>query len=357
MFEQRIAPCATLAERGGGAEGPVMRDRLCPVAALLLLFASGCASVSGGLPLPSCSGEWCGFDRPEDIADIPSSSLIAVAGHGGLTLVDTATGLRRAVTRSDGAEACGEGEPGGIALRREGTEVEVARIVRGSRPAIEVVRFDPGSDRPEARPLTCIPVPADYFLNDLAFMDADAIVATHMFDTSAESAERERRLREGIATGHLVVWQRDRGWRERPSLPGVFLNGVDIDPDGSIVVADTYGRNVRLVANDGTVRNQALPMQPDNVTAIGGHRALVAGGTGKPRQSTRNCAALGAEGCAFPAAVLLVDFDAGTIRPLVRSAGRETQGFSVAVAKSDRLWIGSAFSDRLVVARDGDVLP
>lgn len=340
---------------------PLRQGAVFPVRALLACIAAlllaGCAAVPGGCALGPCTGEWCGFDRPEDIADTGGTPFLVVAEHSGLVVIDSRTGSRADVARDASAQACGEGKAGGIGLRRREDGIDVARVVRGASSAIEIAHVANFSS-PVAEQVACIPVPERYFLNDVAFAADGSLLATHMFDTSAERSVREERLARQIASGFLLRWSADTGWHAMPDTDGVFLNGVDVDANSGVTyLSDTYGRTLRRFAPDGEVQEIALDMQPDNVTAIDDQRAIVAGGTGVPRASTRNCETLDEKGCAFPSAAMLVDFETGSVTPLVVSDGRETQGFSVAVRKAGRIWLGSAFSDRLVVAAPGAMLP
>lgn len=313
----------------------------------------------GGVALGPCRGALCGFDGPEDIAVLAGSRWLVVSGQGrgqgdtGLVAIDTRGGRRIAFARPTGVQAeeagCLSGRAGGIGVRREGKGYRLLRIVHGAHDTIERWRLAVDRHGVTAQRLGCLAVPPALYLNDLAPLPEGSLVATHMFDRALDRAALEALLARGAPTGEVMRWTPTGGWAPVPGAAGSFPNGVDASADGGVLVyAETYGRRVTRLAPDGRgAVHVALAMQPDNVTLLSDHEAIVTGGTGAPMASTRNCAGLGPAGCAFPSSAVLVDFRARSWRPLVRSAGLTSPGFSVTVRAGGAWWLGTAFGDRL----------
>lgn len=337
-------------------------------------------SISGtdaAQPVGPCqSFQICRFSNPEDLADLASTSWIIVSqqsteNDSGLAAYDTMTGVVLPLHAADaptspyldGDPACHrvQRQPnGGLDIERAGDEWRLAVVSRGDNFRIEYFRIVFEGETPTLRWSGCVAVPRQYMLNDVA-LTQDGLVASHMFDPKATRAQREAMFLNGAPTGFIVRWTRADGWTQISDTDGTFPNGVVAAPGGAwIAFAETYGRAVNRIAPDGSGRRRIrLPMQPDNVTLAGGDSVIVAGGTGEPIVSTRDCATLRKAqlGCGFPAAAIEVNLRTGETRRLATSDGTSVPGISVALRKDGVLYLGTAYGDRITRVRPPVHLP
>lgn len=340
------------------------------VAAALLAMATVAAdtpSGSGGSTGPCSDPSLCGFADPEDLADLAGSRWILVSqeaapGESGLAAIDTRTG--RVVRYPAFGPACLVGaRGGGIGIRRDGAGYRLVRVLHGRAgadaspgvDAVQIYRVTIAAGAPRIAAVGCVTAPASYFLNDAVPLPDGGFAATHMFDRAVARSLREADFLAQRPTGNVVRWSPGTGWRRLAGGEGSFPNGIEASSNGRwIVFAETYGRRVNRISSDGGQRSSvALDMQPDNVTALSGSRFVVAGGTGAPLVSTRGCPALRRPGCGFPAMAVTVDIARGRVTPIAINAGARTPGFSVGLVKSKRLYLGTAFGDRITLVRVG----
>lgn len=338
--------------------------------AWLVLTATG--SAANGVPAdpglarpagPCAENQVCRFDEPEDLADLVGTDWLIVseaAGQrrSGLAAFNTASGRIERFGSLAGVAPCrADARGGGIGMRREGRGYRLLRILHagaaGEPDAVETYRVTIVSGTPHLVRTACIPAPAAYFLNDIAPLADGGFAATHMFNRTVPRAAREVAFLARRPTGFVVRWSPVGGWRRLPGTDGTFPNGIDASADGRwLAFAETYGRAINRIRPDGSGRIRLpLAMQPDNVTALPGGRFLVAGGTGAPLTSTRRCPELRRLGCAFPALAARIDFAHLRVAPIVVSRGERTPGFSVAVVKDGRVYLGTAFGDRVTTVR------
>jgi hypothetical protein len=103
---------------------------------------------------------------------------------------------------------------------------------------------------------------------------------------------------------------------------------------------------VLLIARDGRTRQVPLALQPDNITRAPGGGFVVAGHTGIPVTGVDPCRAVSRLPCGFPFAVARID-TSGRARLLFAHDGQRIPGASVALLRERRLYLGSAFGDRV----------
>lgn len=357
-------------DRRAGAANERLGVAIAALATALLMIAAAPADPTSGMAGsagPCSEAELCGFADPEDLADLAGSRWMLVSqeaaqGESGLVALDARTG--RAVRYPAFAAACLAGaRGGGIGIRREGAGYRLVRVLHGAAgadaspgiDAVQIYRVTIGAGAPRIEVVGCVTAPASYFLNDAVPLPDGGFAATHMFDRAVARPLREADFLAQRPTGTVVRWSPGAGWRRLAGGEGSFPNGIEASPDGRwIVFAETYGRRVNRLASDGGRRTSvALDMQPDNVTALSGSRFVVAGGTGAPLVSTRGCPALRRPGCGFPAMAVTVDVARGRVIPIAISAGARTPGFSVGLVKSTRLFLGTAFGDRITAVHLG----
>lgn len=302
---------------------------------------------------PCVAGQVCRFEDPEDIADLKGTPWLVVSQGPGLAGFDTATQAVQPI--AIGGMPCLPGSHGGgIGVRRERGGYRLVRILHGaSGDAVETLRVTLRRAGLQASRTGCAAAPSPYFLNDIAPLPDGGFAATHMFDRAVPRTTLETAFLSGMPTGYVVRWSPATGWRALPGTEGTFPNGLDVSPDGKwIAFAEIYGHALNRVRLDGSGRTRIrLAMQPDNVTALGGARFLVVGGTGTPMTSTKRCPELKRPGCGFPARAVVVNFARGNVTTLVESGGASTPGFSVGVRKHGQIYLGTAFGDRITVVQ------
>jgi sugar lactone lactonase YvrE len=317
---------------------------------------------------PCTAQQVCTFADPEDLADLVGTPWLMVSegpvgGSSGLSAFNTKTGTIIRFSANDIGPSClAEARGGGIGVRREAGGYRLVRILHAPRTgaglnadAVETFRITLDGHAPRLERTACVAAPSPYFLNDIAAMSDGGFAATHMFDPAIPRDQREAAFLAGIPTGYLVRWTPVTGWTRIPHSEGSFLNGLDVSRDGRwLAFAETYGRQINRIRPDGSGRTTVrLAMQPDNVTALGDGRFIVVGGTGKPLISTRRCPELRRPGCGFPAMAARVDFDRSRVQPMVTGGGVSTPGFSVGLVKRGRLYLGTAFGDRITIVSLG----
>jgi hypothetical protein len=316
---------------------------------------------------PCIATQVCAFADPEDIADLTGTPWLmvsegAIDGSSGLTAFETATGMIIRFSAEDLGPSClADARGGGIGVRREAGGYRLVRILHrtyagaNATDAVESFRITLVGHTPHLGRTACVVAPAPYFLNDIVPLPDGGFAATHMFDPAIPREKREMAFLAGLPTGYLVRWSAAGGWVRIPGSEGSFLNGLDASPNGRwLAFAETYGRAIDRIRPDGSSRSRLeLAMQPDNVTAVDDGTFVVVGGTGKPLVSTRRCPELRRPGCGFPAMAARVDFDHARVTTIAVGNGVSTPGFSVGVLKRGRLYLGTAFGDRITVLKVG----
>lgn len=337
--------------------------------ALLLALAStpGVSRDEEAGPVGPCAtGQICQFDDPEDLADLTGTEWIILSqeardGASGVAAWHSVSGALIAYRDADIGPACLPGaRSGGLGVRRDGAGYRLVHILHptnGGADGVEILRIVMKRGVPHLRRTACVAAPPLYFLNDVAPDGMGGFVATHMFDRSRPRSELDADFRAGRPTGFIVRWTAQAGWRKVAGSDGAFPNGIDLSANARwIAFAETYGHVLNRIRMDGSARQRVpLAMQPDNVTAAGGDRFIVAGGIGRPMVSTRNCAALRRPGCGFPSRALSVDFGRGGRQTvIVTSGGESVPGMSVALRKGGILYLGTAFGDRITTVVPAD---
>lgn len=344
--------------------------RLFAVACILPASAAPQAAADGDVAQavgPCTASQICAFSDPEDLADLDGTPWLMVSesarnGSSGLAAFNThSLAIVRVPANVLGPSCLPGARGGGIGVRRERNGYRLVRILHARGPsgmgsdAVESLRVTFSHNRPVLTRTGCVAAP-DYFLNDIAPLPDGAFAATHMFDPGMSREAREAAFLAGAPTGYVVRWTPASGWTRLPGSDGTFPNGIDASPDGRwLAFAEIYGRAINRIRTDGSQRARLpLAMQPDNVTALPDGSFVAAGGTGRPLVSTRRCPQLRRPGCGFPAMAVRVDFKRRSVQTIALSGGAETPGFSVGVMKGRRLYLGTAFGDRITILRLAD---
>ena len=335
--------------------------------AALLLGAAG--------PVPRCDpngADFCALDRPEDLAFVDRSSWLVVSQadlHVPLLLLDTQSGARVPISATAtassspptraalGAPDC-PGPPqqlkaGGNDVRRVGRHLQLAVINRAEPSRIEMFTLELTRLAPRVSWRGCIPVPTHYSLNDVALGPGGELYATHMFErpqTPADGQALRERFLSAAPTGYAVRWTRPEGWTRVAGTDVSFANGIAVSADGHrLAVSGTFDQAVVLMERaTGATRRIPVALQPDNLTPLPDGGFLVAGHTGVPVTGIDPCRAPQSTPCGFPFVIAEIA-PSGNVRRVFAHDGTRIPGASVAVVRGQRLYLGSAFGDRISV--------
>ncbi len=329
------------------------------------------ASAAGQVPACAAGGaDFCEFDRPEDLAALPGTPWLAVSQSSltaPIVLLNPRTGARRSYHPSArhhppprSARGC-SGPPdrvdaGGIDVRKVNGQLWLAVLNRGTPQRIELLVVNGLLAEPAMVWRDCVPVPSAYAINDVALTPNGELYATHMFDRP-ESPGAAQQLRSKFLaaepTGFALHWSHQQGWAKVAGSDLSFANGVAVSGDGRwLAVSGTFDQAlliISLMRHD--MHRVSVPLQPDNVTPLGRASFIVAGHTGVPVSGVDPCRDPRAKPCGFPFAVVKLPAKTGEVAPIYTDSGAATPGASVGLLDGQRLYLGSAFGDRVSIRR------
>jgi hypothetical protein len=345
----------------------------------ILLALVGLLGVAG--PVPPCDPagrDFCGLDRPEDVAMVPGTKWLAVSTaslEAPLVFIEVGTKRRvqvmlpipaptgtppRRNPEPTAAECIGPParvRAGGNDVRRVDGELRLA-LINHPEPGsdgdrVELFSITQSGGVPIAHWFGCIPVTPPYMLNDVALGPDGELFASHEFErphTAEAATALKDKFLAGKPTGFALEWTRAAGWTQLAGTEVSFANGIAVSANGrTIAVAGTYDQAVVLVdRQSGAVRRIPVPLQPDNLTALRDNSFLVVGHTGVPVTGIDPCRDPSALPCGFPFAVAHID-PKGRVTVVFEHDGSRIPGASVAVLEGTDLYLGSAFGDRVTV--------
>jgi hypothetical protein len=353
--------------------------------ALLVALTAGCRGRSRGTcqpdPPPGVLGTVCGFQNPEDVEAVPSAGIVVVselryAGAGGalaaLTLGAVPVSRRLwPLGETPGAVApppvAGDpsctSPPAAAAFAPHGiTSAPLApgmtRIaVVGHEPAREAIElFDLEGVADGAR-LTwrgCVPLPAGTVGNDLAIAPDGEIVVSNFAPSLAPLSFLYAQLKAslGRATGDLIAWNAQHGWRHIPGTAAPLPNGVAVSPDGGAVYyAETgSGEFARVSRTGGAPTRRAVPGRPDNLAWS--RRGTLLAGTHTDGAALLLCF-LGRRPCRTGWSLLEIDPRTLEATELLHDDGSVLGAVASATEVDGRVYLGAVFDDRLGVWRPG----
>jgi hypothetical protein len=337
-----------------------------PIAALALLAITGCG---GSNPIDDCQSSpgidvFCGFAKPEDLAQLPDSPWLLVSelgngiepGHVAALRPGDSEVVRLQVTAAPSAgelefPICGPPparlKPRGFHLSGRGESTRLLIVNAGPSVRIEAYQVVPGPV-PSLRWVGCVTVPENITPNDVAAMPDGGFVVSHMY-TPPRNTLLTLRFMLGMSTGYAARWQPETGWSQIPGSDASFPNGIETDSvSGRVFLASTYGEDLTAVDPDGGNRRRvSLPVQPDNLTWSPDGRLLAVGHTGIPMLGTRGCRELGNAPCAFPFAVAAIDPVTLEVATIYAHSDGLIPGASVALMHEGELYLGTFFGDRI----------
>jgi hypothetical protein len=323
------------------------------------LYLTEPVSAAGQVPACAVGGaDFCGFDRPEDLAALPGTRWLAVSQSSltaPIVLLNLRTGARRSYDPSArhnppprSARGC-SGPPdhidaGGIDARRVHGQVWLAALNRSTPQRIELLVVNGLLAEPTMVWRDCVPVPSAYAINDVALTPNGDLYATHMFDRPESPAAAQQLRAKFLAK---------LGWAKVAGSDLSFANGIAVSGDGRwLAVSGTFDQALLIVnLTHHDIRRLPVPLQPDNLTPLGRASIIVAGHTGVPVSGVDPCRDPRAKPCGFPFAVVKLTAKTGEVAPIYTDTGAATPGASVGLLDGQLLYLGSAFGDRVSIRR------
>ncbi len=312
----------------------------------------------------------CGFQNPEDLADLPWTPWLLVSqmnqeGVGNLLALDRELGDRvllypdPEVAREPGwgAEDCAEPpdpfRPHGIDVRAEpGEPTRLAVVNHGGRDSVELFEVGSAEDGPALSWRGCAVLPPDTWPNDVALLPGGGFVVTSSA-ASMESLATAVRLLLGLDTGEVWEWTPDASWRAVPGTAASMPNGVAVSRDGQrVYLTAMNSKTLRAVDRDGgNPQEVPTPVAADNLSWDGEERLLTAGIPGG-MIDLLGCRKVEGAGCGLAFAVVAIEPETLALETILEHDGASAfGGASVAVAIRDELWLGSFTGDRIARVR------
>jgi len=342
---------------------------------LIFVFLMGCES--DVTPVIECEpGDGlipvCGFQNPEDLAQVPGSDWLIVSQFGlmdgsrpgNLALFERNQESLEVVFQPTGSPkpsgGAGWGEPGcpmpgkefaphGLDLARLGDgRLRLLVVNHGGRESVEIFEVRNAMPRPEIKWRGCVIGPEDAYFNDLVNLSDGGFLATHMMPKSEQTAETLKGIL-GFDTGHVMRWSRDDGFSKVAGTDGPFPNGIEISPDEEVIYLNVYmaGEVRKIRLSDGELLATADVASPDNITWGSEDRLLVASHTDSITEMLA-CQDLEQGACGMGFEIVGLDPDTMARTTLLSHRGAPMGGATVALQIGKRIYMGSFAGDRIV---------
>ncbi len=320
----------------------------------------GCDPAAGITPV-------CGFKNPEDLREIPGTSLLLVSEMGEfmldtpgqLSLFDTETQSKKPLNIDWATTAPRWGDaqcpapniekfsPHGIDLVTldDGT-LKVLVVNHGGREAVEFFELLP--NRPDSM-LTwqgCALPPDDPFINDVVGLKQGGFFATHMWNKSIPFEEVAAQLLRGETTGWVWEWQPGKGFSVLPNSREVMPNGIAISADEQTLFVNIYMGN-RLIKYDRSkkaVTGSVSIRQPDNVTRDDDGMLWVASHQQDPIKDT---CTMEIGPCLLPFEIVRVDPKTLQRETILSHLGEPMGYETFALRAGNTIYLGTAHGDRI----------
>lgn len=330
---------------------------------LVPLLLAGCDAAQID-PCKDTVGVICGIAKPEDIELISGTPWMMVSELGGgakpgrILLIDPDTNARRvlaekvpSVSEGSAFPQCGPPpealRPRGFHLSQDQSGSSRLLVVAGAR--IERYRV---LITPTDVALTwdgCVTVPSEILANDVAALPDGGFVVSHMYDPP-RNLMLNLKFVLGLDTGYAAKWTPEAGWSKIPNTDVSFANGIQVDPSTSrVYISSMFTQRIIAVDPDGSdrIESERSPIQADNLSWSSDGRLIGAGHTGFPVYGISRCRDIGDAPCSFPFAILAFDKQTLKSETLFESPTGSIPGASVAALKDKKLFLGTAFGDRI----------
>lgn len=350
----------------------ILRCTLLPVYGPILAFLIGCES--DVTPIIECEpGDGlipvCGFQNPEDLAQVPGSDWIIVSQFGlmdgsrpgNLALFDLKQETLQVVFPAElpiitpgwGAADCQmpgkEFAPHGLDLARlSDGRLRLLVVNHGGRESVEFFEVQNVSPQPAVIWRGCVVGPEDAYFNDLVNLSDGGFLVTHMMPKSAQFSELLKGIL-GFDTGYVMQWSPGDGFTRVAGTDGPFPNGIEVSADEKVIYLNMYMadevRKIRL--SDGELLAKADVASPDNITWASAERLLVASHTDSLIEMLA-CQDLEQGACGFSFEIVALDPDTMERTTVLSHRGAPMGAATVALQIGTRIYMGSFAGDRIV---------
>lgn len=348
-----------------------------PTAAALITL---CGSAGAGQPCQPANGfaPVCGFQRPEDIEILPGGQALLISEYGTLTgalpgrltLWQPRDGRRRTLYPAPDADGNGDWGapdcpgPAGPTFAPHGIHhgpaaglERVYAVNHGTREAVEIFELSDGGDpeRARLRWRGCVPAPAGVWMNDVVGLPGGGFAVTHMIAKGSAEETFLETERTRAASGHVLTWTGQAGWRRLPGTDGALPNGIEIADDGATLYINEYlGDRVYAYDRAREARLwQTAVDAPDNSSWGEDGRLLVASHHEDLRAIIACNANAPATTCPVRYSVVAIEAAEGRRLTVIEGGGAPLGGATVAAELNGMLYLGSFVGDRLVYAPRG----
>jgi SMP-30/Gluconolactonase/LRE-like region len=346
--------------------------RACLVACLLL----ACASKRVAGPIMDCeplgnARPVCGFQNPEDLAELPGGAAILVSEYAGmqgeavgdLAILVLASDERRVLfrgvdpaarpTQGWGDATCrppagGKLLPHGIDLAtRPDGKLALAVVQHAGRDSIELFEVTGSGIDWQVAWRGCVIAAADTWPNDVVWLPDGGLIYSSMMP---RSEGLERMMKGDASPGFAMRWRAGEGSHEIPGTRGALANGVEVTPDGKTLYLNlTRANEVRRIdLASGRVEGAAKVPGPDNSTWAPDGRLLVASIRSMGQGDFAVCEHVPPGACPIPFAIVAVDPVSLETRDLYASDGRPGGLGTVGLLIGHEIFVGTASGDRVL---------
>lgn len=325
---------------------------------------SDCVEGAGITPI-------CGFLAPEDLEVVPGGDALIVGGFSldnengdlrALYLADHSIetiytpGVSQPLSREAWGDPACPGPPKGFAAHG----IHLSRNDRGSltllvvnhtgREAIEWFEVTQDGGRIRAAWQGCVVIDDELWINDIAMLPDGGFVASHMMPREIAATLFDRAPNDQNATGYVVEWQRDGGWKKLEGTEGALPNGIQVSAEGDVVYNNHYLAN-QVVAYERASgkRLWVAPTSgaPDNTSITPDGKLLVATHHASLRSIRDDCMLQMAPFCGLGFALSHIDPKDGSVKKIFESEGPPFGGATVAVETSGAIYMGAFAGDRV----------
>lgn len=322
----------------------------------------------------------CGFNNPEDLVVIPGEELMIVSeyGHnmgqeaGQLTLLDLESDNKiklypydnASPVDGDGGQIWGQDDcqqvsgdqfsPHGIHLsQRNNGLLQLLVVNHGARESVEFFQLTQVDNQWSLIWRGCAVAPGDPFLNDVvALPNSEGFLVT---DTGTDMISPLGAYNMfigllGVKIGHVLQWQKNRGFSIVAGTESSYPNGIELSSAGETIYLNEYLSNKvkKIDRLSGVLLGEVEVTRPDNITWDNNNRLLVASQTASFLKMAQCRQKLGYS--------CMAEFEIVSIKPetmdkkvILSRRGPPFGGATVAVRKGDQLYIGTFSGNRIGV--------
>lgn len=249
--------------------------------------------------------------------------------------------------------------PHGIGLgARNGDVITLYATNHGPREAVEVFEVDVSGDRPKFAWIGCVAAPEDGFVDAVAWIPGTRGIAVSSLLDPRDPEGELLKTTKGEPVGWVREWHPEGGWAPLLGTEGLSApNGLIVSEDGRYVyVAVSTSMSLVRVARGGEnpeVVSVPVDGLPDNARwSADGTSILVAVHTVDPMAFAGAAAAAVKSGSNLETTfnVTRIQADLSASEVIVPSGIYGVFGAATtAIEVGDRLWLGSAKSDRVAI--------